>query len=361
MSGIDGKRRVQARLDELTAKGAVPGIQYAAVNADGELLELCSGVVDVASGAPVTHETTFMASSVTKTLTAAAVLQLVERDQLRLDDRLSDHYPAHPYGDALKIRHLVNQTSGVANPLPLKWLHLVQDHDGFDEQRALEMTLKRYSKLQFAPGSRYAYSNLSYWLLGRVIERASGSRYADYMRDRLFEPLGISRRELGVEIPAPELHARGHLKRLSLLGLLMPLLMRRELFDRSARGRWRVKPVYMNGPAYGGLIGTARAFAAFLRDQLQPEPVVFGAETKALFFSEQSDNQGRPIETTLGWHRGALDSVPYYSKPGGGPGFQSNLRLYPDKGIGTCWLANETGASEGPIHALSDSLDRHLW
>ncbi|MFC1656983.1 hypothetical protein ACFL2P_00210 [Candidatus Moduliflexota bacterium] len=47
----------------------------------------------------------------------------------------------------------------------------------------------------------------------------------------------------------------------------------------------------------------------------------------------------------------------YYGKAGGGPGFQSNMRLYPSKEIGTVWLANETAASEGPIHALTDQLE----
>ena len=66
----------------------------------------------------------------------------------------------------------------------------------FDEQAALAAVLKQHPKLKFPPGARYAYSNLSYWLLGRVIEQVSGTDYASYMRQHLFEPLGISESEL---------------------------------------------------------------------------------------------------------------------------------------------------------------------
>jgi CubicO group peptidase (beta-lactamase class C family) len=316
--------------------------------------------MDICSDVPVTSTTTFMASSVTKTLTAAAVLQLSERGHLDLASSLSTYYPLHPYGIDLRIDQLLNQTSGIPNPMPLRWLHLAEDHDGYDEDAALSKELTRHSKLRFAPESRYAYSNLAYWLLGKVIEQASGSLYAEYMRDNVFDPLGISGEEMGCLIPNPELHACGHLKRRSVLGLLMPLMMSKDVFAQSARGRRRFKPVYMNGPAYGGLIGTAGAFAKFLQDQLRPDSALFGEKTKTLFFCKQTDNRGRPIETTLGWHWGELSGTEYYGKPGGGPGFQSNMRIYPTRGIGTIWLANETGASEGPIHARTDSLDQHF-
>jgi hypothetical protein len=125
-------------------------------------------------------------------------------------------------------------------------------------------------------------------------------------------------------------------------------------------GWFRLRPTYMNGPAYGGLIGTARGLARFLQDQLRLKPILFGADTKALFFSPQQNNYGQEIETTLGWHRGQVAGVLYYGKPGGGPGFRSNLRLYPDRSIATAWLVNETGISDEPCNKLADALDRYF-
>jgi CubicO group peptidase (beta-lactamase class C family) len=109
---------------------------------------------------------TFMASSTTKVITATAILQLVEREKIRLDDPAS-RYTEHPYGDGITIRHLLAQTSGIPNPLPLRWIHRASEHAGFDENAAFHETVQRHSKLLFTPGTRYAYSNISYWILGR--------------------------------------------------------------------------------------------------------------------------------------------------------------------------------------------------
>ena len=65
------------------------------------------------------------------------------------------------------------------------------------------------------------------------------------------------------------------------------------------------------------------------------------------------------IPTTLGWHRGQLDGVTYYGKPGGGPGYHGNIRIYPDRGIATAWFANATDVSEGSIIRFSDAADRY--
>jgi D-alanyl-D-alanine carboxypeptidase len=301
-----------------------------------------------------------MASSSSKVLTAAAVLQLVEQGKLELDASLSRYYPDHPYGDQVTIRRLLNQTSGIRNPLPLKWLHSVEAHPRFDEAEALKTVLNNHSRLAFTPGDKYAYSNISYWLLGAVIEQVSGQPYCDYMRQHIFEPLSASPEELSCLIPDPAHHAQGYQKKYSLLGLFLYLMMDKALLGETEAGRFRIRPVYMNGPAYGGVIGTARGFARFLQDQLRAKPVLFNAETKRLFYAHQKNDRGEDIETTLGWHKGRLANVPYYGKPGGGPGFQSNIRIYPDRAIATVWLINETGVSESTINTFTDRLDRQF-
>ena len=351
---------VDSTISRIVESGQIPGIQYMVIDSHEIIYEYCGGRKDVSSDVPVTSDTTFMSSSTTKALTAAAVLQLNDRNKIDLAESLSTYFPSHPYGPDIKINHLLNQTSGVPNPLPLKWLHLAEDHDSFDADKALQDVLERYSRLRFNPGSRYAYSNISYWLLGKMIEQVSGMSYCDYMRQNILDPIGISNKELDFQIPDKDNHACGHLRRFSALGFLIPFMMDRELIAEKAENRIRFKPVYMNGAPYGGLIGTARAFSKFLQDQLRPSSVLFDNETKKLFYAEQTDNRSRPLETTLGWHRGRSFGIEYYGKPGGGPGYQSNMRIYPSKGIATVWLANETGTSEGPIHKFTENLDKHF-
>jgi CubicO group peptidase (beta-lactamase class C family) len=112
-------------LDGLIQKNQIPGIQYVVVDEQSIRFEYIGGRRDIGANLPVTEKTTFMASSSTKALTAAAILQLVERGRIGLDKSLSAYYPDHPYGDQVTIRHLLNQTSGIGNPAPVKWLHTV--------------------------------------------------------------------------------------------------------------------------------------------------------------------------------------------------------------------------------------------
>jgi hypothetical protein len=100
---------------------------------------------------------------------------------------------------------------------------------------------------------------------------------------------------------------------------------------------------YVNGPAFGGLIGTARGFGIFLRDQLRAQPILFGDGTRILFFSQQSTNTGKPIPMTLGWHIGTAGKSEFYFKEGGGGGFHSMMRVYRSASIATVIMANATG------------------
>ena len=354
------ERSVQVHLDRLIQARAIPGIHYLVIDAQGIRFDYAGGYRDIGARLPVTAETTFMASSSTKVLTAAAIMQLIERGTVGLDACLSTYYPDHPYGDEVTIRQLLNQTSGIPNPLPLKWLHAAEDHAAFDEAQALDAVVRRHPKVGSTPGARYAYSNISYWLLGAVIEAVSGHSYREYMCRHVFGPLGAAPAEIDVLIPNLARHARGYQPKYSAVGVFLYLMMDRTLLGATEAGQFGLRPVYMNGPAYGGLIGTGQGFARFLQDQLRPTPLLFDASTRTLFFTHQTDPLGHELPTTLGWHHGQLESVRYYGKPGGGPGFRSNLRVYPDRGIASIWFINETGTSERPINQFSDALDRHF-
>ena len=354
------ENKVKNYLDNLIQSNRIPGMQYVVIDPREVRFEYYGGHRDVKARLPVVPETTFMASSSTKAVTAAATLQLVEEGTIQLDKPLIAYYADHPYGNKVTIRHLLNQTSGIPNPLPLKWLHSAQEHDGFDEDHALNETMRQNSKLLFEPGDKYSYSNIGYWLLGKVIQIASGKSFCGYLRERVFAPLGITSEELGCMIPDINGHAKGYQPKYSPLGIFLYLMMDRRLMNASEDGRVSLAPVYMNGPAYGGLIGTARGFGKFLQDQIRPESRLLGSATKSLFFSSQKTNRGQETGTTLGWRIGRLSDELYYGKPGGGPGFRSNIRIYPKHGLATAWFINETGVSESPINSFTDLLDRNF-
>lgn len=313
---------------------ALPGLQYAMTDASETRFAFCGGLADVGARRAVEADTLFMAASCTKVLTAAAVLALADAGRVVLDASLSDYYPDHPYGREVTVRQLLAHTAGVPNPMPIHWLHRIDDAT-FDEDRALAAALRAHPRLRSAPGERYAYSNLGYWLVGKAIERASGSRYVRYVEDHLLAPLVLPRAEMCFTIEDPTRLARGYQRAWSALGVFVRVAVRRPLRD-GCDGRWlRFARVYMDGPSYGGLFATARGFCAFLRSQLARVP-----------------------SQAPGWRAGEVANTAYLGKAGGGPGFCGNVRIYPSVGIATAWFANHMSVSEPKIVAFTDAVDR---
>ena len=211
------------------ASNKFPGVQYVAVSAKERLFEYDGGLADVENAIPMTPATTMMAYSMTKTYTAAAVLQLVEQGKVSLDESVLNYLPAFPYGPAITVRHLLSQTSGLPNPIPLRWAHPVSRDPSFDEPTALREVMAAHPKLAFAPGKRYGYSNLSYWLLGAVIERTAGEPYQSYMERRMIAPLGLKPTDAGFSIVDASAHAKGYLARRSIMNLMKRVLLDKEL------------------------------------------------------------------------------------------------------------------------------------
>ncbi len=333
--------RIHKLLDEYTL-AHVPGLQYVVVDAHQILFRYAGGWADIQNRREMTSSTTLMAYSMTKTFTAVAILQLLERERIGLEDELDCYFPDNPYHRHVTIRQLLTHTSGIPNPIPLRWAHLAQNTARFDESAVLANVLRRYPKLKFAPGTKFAYSNIGYWLLGQVIERATGNTYCDELRMNVLTPLGLKTPEMDFEISDPSRHANGYLARRSAMNLLKPLLTDRQFWGEY-EGIWlSFNHHYLNGPAFGGLIGTASAFSLFLQDQLREESVLFGQKTKELLETPQATSDGKPIPMTLGWHIGETKGSMYLFKEGGGGGFHCEMRIYPHEAIGTVIMANNT-------------------
>lgn len=344
MSGAEAAR---SKVDELVRHMRIPGIQYLVVSPDGIAFEHTGGWADVAGRRQLTSATTMMAYSMSKTITAAAVLQLVEAQKVGLDDRIDVHLESQPYGPDVTVRHLLSHTSGIPNPIPLRWVHPVARHDAFDERAALASVLLENQKPSFPPGSRYRYSNIGYWLLGFIVERASGEPFPSYVRQHVLAPLGITPQEVGFEIPASRDHAKGYLEKFSLMNLGKRFVIARELIG-GYEGRWlHLHAHYVNGAAFGGLVGCAGGFAKLLQDQLRSHSVLFADATRELFYSPQRTRAGAGTPMTLGWHLGAVDGVRHFYKEGGGGGFHSMMRVYPSAGIATVVMTNATGFKVG--------------
>ncbi|MBN2205883.1 MAG: beta-lactamase family protein [Candidatus Aminicenantes bacterium] len=153
------------------------------------------GVTDLRTKRPIGPETNFRLASVTKPFTAMAVMLLVRDGKLRYEDGLTDIFPGFPeYGREITVRRLLNHTSGLPDyedvmpaPDPALPVESVQISDA----EVLDL-LKERTEGKFPPGARWAYSNSGYVLLGLVVEKVSGRTFPDFLRERIFAPLGMT-------------------------------------------------------------------------------------------------------------------------------------------------------------------------
>ena len=178
--------RVDAYVASEMAREHVPGVSIAVVKAGQIVLAKGYGLANVEHQVPVKTDTVFQSGSVGKQFTAAAVMMLVEQGRLSLDDRIATHFPeAPPRWQGITVRHLLTHTAGTTD-YP----------DGFDFRRDYteRALIKRAAAipLAFTPGSKWAYSNLGYVILGALIRRVTGTFYGEFLQEKIFRPLEMS-------------------------------------------------------------------------------------------------------------------------------------------------------------------------
>jgi CubicO group peptidase (beta-lactamase class C family) len=196
--------RLTAKLEQLLAaeqrEKRAPSVAAAVLRDGAVIWESAVGVADVEGGIEATPDTQYRVGSITKTFTAAAIMQLRDAGKLDLEDALDKHVEGAPH--APTIRRLLSHASGLQRETQDdSWLTL-----HFAPADELLETLAQ-AEMVLPSGARFHYSNLAFALLGIVVERVSGMAYMDYVRQRLFEPLGLTRVGFEPEPPA----ARGYL------------------------------------------------------------------------------------------------------------------------------------------------------
>lgn len=161
-----------------------------AVVRDGKILTLKGfGYENIENKIPATENTRFAIGSLTKQFTAAGVMLLVEDGKVKLDDAVGKYLPALPEKwRGVTVRQLLNQTSGIKN-----YTAVEPPLEPTREYKPEEIISRVADQpLEFAPGTKWAYSNTNYFLLGLLIEKISGASYAQFMRQRIFEPLKMT-------------------------------------------------------------------------------------------------------------------------------------------------------------------------
>jgi N-acyl-D-amino-acid deacylase len=390
-AAADGRAGVAA-YDELmtdfVSKNNVPGAALAVTRNRRLMYAKGFGLASVERKERVTPTSLFRIASLSKPITSVAILQLAERGKLKLDDPVLKHIPLQPVllpgaklDPRLKgvtVRHCLQHTGGWdrgKSPDPMA------SGTAVDIAKALRINLPvradqiiRYTlgkPLDFDPGSKFAYSNFGYCLLGRVIETVSGKSYGSYVSQEVLAPLGITRMRLGKSAQrdrAPgEVHYYDAKKRTGRsvsstpLGVEGPFPYTVELLEpMDANGGWIASAV--------DLVRFASAFdnpdrcrllkAETIRMMLAPPAGAPGHEgdgtPKARYYACGWDT--RPVNTAAGkytkWHLGLLTGT-------------SSLMVCRADGIDWVALFNTDGQTDGkscaekidaPLHGPADAI-----
>lgn len=142
-------------------------------------------------------ETKFRIASLTKGFTAIAIIQLVENNKLSLDTKLIEFFPDLTRGDEIAIKHLLTMTSGIPNHTEFQDFNT--DRRVYHHSALQTINTFKSKALRFKPGEKFEYSNSNYILLGYIIEQISSMKYAEYIKQYIFEPLGM--KDSGFEKP----------------------------------------------------------------------------------------------------------------------------------------------------------------
>ncbi|MGE5408437.1 MAG: serine hydrolase domain-containing protein [Syntrophothermus sp.] len=332
-------------LDRRLARVAAPGVALALIGAGGSTSEAYRGIASPPDATPVGPETSFLWFSMTKIATATAVMQLVDRGEVELDAPSREYLPAIDALDRrITVRHLLSHSSGIRNPPPLRWIHPAGG-EAPDPGRMVARLLRRYGKPRFEPGARASYSNIGYLVLGEIVAAVSGLSYQRYVIERLLRPIGASSTSFAFDGARPATWSRGAHPRRDPLLPLYRLMIPRWAFGERVGGWQTFNRFYLDGSAYGGLVGPLRDAALLASAHLGGGA---GGETRLLSTASAAAMQriatpGRRYDLGLGWFRPHRDSIrgrTYVEHLGGGGGYGSVMRLEPERGEAVVMMAN---------------------
>lgn len=336
------------------SKSKTPSIQYLLFNKDSILYEKRLGFADIKSSKPTSNKTFYNYFSVTKTFTALAVIQLVEDGKIELDRTASSYLPDFPYPNNITVRQLLNHSAGIPNPMPIRWIHLEDEHKEFNRNAFFRKIFEKHNRIKSQPNDKFFYSNLGYVLLGQIIETTSGVTYEKYVEEKILKRLKI---ENDIGFTNNDNQAIGYQKRKTLMNFILGFMVDKSKFMGKSIGKWKpFKRNYINGNSYGGLIGTANGLVKYLQEFLKPKSNFVTNRQRKMLFSENYTNHNKSTGMCLSWFKGEIDSKKYFTHAGGGGGYYCEVRIYPEFGIGSLILTNRSGMKD---ERFLDKLDKH--
>jgi len=305
----------------------IPGLSLAVVRGGAVVRAGGYGFASLELDVRVTPDTVFQIGSLTKQFTATAIMMLVGEGKIGLGESVTHVLEGLPTAwEGVTVRHLLDHTSGIKSftGIPDVMARLTFLPTSRDEVLALVAG----EPLEFAPGEQYAYNNTGYYLLGHIIEKASGRPYADFLRERIFTPLKMDA---------------------TCVNDLKDILPNRACGYEWAEDRWRnADHISMTWPfSAGALVSTAldlaRWDAALGSESLLPKDVWERMWTPATL------TDGTKVGYGFGWGVGDYGGHPTVGHGGGIPGFMSYAERFPEDDLAVIVLTNVVPADPAQV------------
>jgi D-alanyl-D-alanine carboxypeptidase len=294
-----------------------PAVSVAVLRGSDTLVMKGYGEASVEAHRPATASTVYRIGSITKQFTSAAIMRLIERGKLSLDDPMSKYLPDVPlHGHTVTIRQLLNHTSGI---------HSYTSEPEWQKTWTKDLTPRQIvafvdkDTFDFAPGTGWRYNNTGYVLLGMIIEKITGEPYASYLQHDLFTPLGLRQTSYCPSRPTDPAFADGY---------------------SSAGGT--VKPaefLSMTHPfSAGALCSTVRDLVIWQRALVGGR--VVNAKSYALMTTADTLNNGKRLNYGFGLVPGMLGTHKSVGHGGGVNGFTTSSIFFPDDTVNVVVFSN---------------------
>jgi D-alanyl-D-alanine carboxypeptidase len=312
------------------AQRRIPGAALKVIQGGQAVKTAAYGVANLEHNVPVKPETVFEIGSITKQITAAAILLLAQDGKLSLDDKISRHLKDTPdtWRD-VTVRHLLTHTSGIKTYTGL---------DGFELTRnqTQEQLIEKLARLpvEFQPGESFKYCNSGYSLLGYIIANVSGKTYWDFLSERVFKPLGMN--ATTNRMP----------------GLVIP---------NRASGYEQTNRVHINRDydltdifAAGAIVSTVEDLAKW--DAALNGESLLNAGSKEQMWTLSELNSGKPTKYGFGWYVDTYEGRRNIGHGGSTSGFSASIQRFPDEKLTVILLTNGDGQAATPMAKKIASL-----
>ena len=313
--------------------GKVAGASVVVARNGQPILSQSFGQADLELDVPMPADASFEIGSVTKQFTAASILLLAERGKLAIDDEMTKYLPDFPtHNQRITIRHLLTHTSGIKG-----YTELPEFRDLMPLRKSPETLVKLFADkpLDFAPGENLVYNNSAYFLLGLIIEKASGQKYADYVKTNLFDKVGMPGSYYCSESAVHHHHAHGYDTLANTL-ILKGAISHAWPFSAGSLCSTAADLTAWNFALHGGRVLTPDSYRMMTTGATLND----GSKTRYGFGIGLGDIHGRRALA----HGGGIN------------GFLSEVEYYPDSGLSIVILLNTAG-SVGPGSLAGDIAD----